>query len=161
MGNIAAPGGVTSSNRPHSHGTRLPTRSRGLGRGLPPRVRRPPRRPHSSATRRRHHHETRTSMPRSVLLGEDTVSCMPRSFAPVVSSDLSQRTHHAYTVCSLLSSPLRGLSLSNGPTSSFTNRIFNDKIGFYIQKVFIVWPNAAGYGRMWSDGEERLLRRRA
>ena len=44
------------------------------------------RRPHSSPTRRRDHRAANHTL-RSVLLGEGTVSCMPRSFAPVMSPD--------------------------------------------------------------------------
>ena len=46
-----------------------------------------PRRPHSSPTRRRDHRAANHTL-RSVLLGEGTVSCMPRSFAPVMSTNL-------------------------------------------------------------------------
>ena len=50
--------------------------------------------------------------------GEVTLSCMPRSFAPVMSTALipDQRTHHAYTICSGLSSrPVRSAPFDLAP----------------------------------------------
>jgi len=85
--------------------TRLPSRSGGLWPEVTPLEQKPQRRPHSSATRRRHHRATRKPHAEICTVGEVTVSCMPRSFAPVMFSGLNQRTRSAYMICSALSSP--------------------------------------------------------
>ena len=60
---------VSSSHRPHSHGTRRPPGSGGIWPEVTPKGLKPPRRPHSSPTRRRTSPRGRGRTPRSVLFG--------------------------------------------------------------------------------------------
>ena len=97
-----APGRLPLQHRPGPPPTRYRREAAVLGRRSPPRGFWPPRRPHSPAPRRRHHH---AMMVRSVLLGEVTLSCMPRSFAPVMPPDqVSEREVRTWfvPVCQVL-----------------------------------------------------------
>ena len=75
--------GMTLQHRPGPPHT-MPSGSCGLGRRLPPRTCLPSRRPRSSPPRRRHHHVPYSTWRDLYSLGEVTLSCMPRSFAPVL-----------------------------------------------------------------------------
>ena len=92
-----------------------------FGRRLPPRAIKPPRRPHSSPTRRRYHRAAKDRTPRSVLLGEVTVSCMPRSFAPVMFPDPSYlKSANAWCVHCLfrfVKSPTQGETVTLNPST--------------------------------------------
>ena len=104
-GNLKAPG-VSSSHRPHSHGTRRPPGSGGICRGLPLNV-----------VRIAPLHDA------GITMRHGEICTLGRSYRLMHAEELraghvrspgfpSLRTHHAYTFCSTLSSRLAPFALS-------------------------------------------------